>query len=269
MYYKENFSNHHVDNSFKNNLRDNVVGAHQIRKNLVQNYNTPTKKCLNISLKSSRAFEYNYKKQLPLDINNNSNSNVNNTNTPNTVKHQKNKSTIDKLKTNIDMFISNSKKIRNTKTNNDIHNNTITNFTNDNHYLNSNNKKQANNSFQVSDTKLLNGRTPSNAKMLSFFYGNNPIEVLSDKKASSLLENEKSRIQKRSKEVKSFMDSSGVKKSLINFNIDQTCGVFNKTSKITSTPKSLIDNMTIKPKYTKKQNVIGVDNKNHKCFYMN
>ena len=250
MYYKNMYCTHSVENNFKNNLRNTKKDADTFSK--IKTTTTTTTKLkkpfVNFCQVSSRAFE---KTNIPLD---------------NSEAKKKYMYTVEKLKSNIEMFNSNSKKLK--KSGNDgIANKTFDLSVN---YGYTTNKLNNTFNFITDKDKEVYGRTPSNARMLNFFYGNNPIEILSNKKTVSLLDMERIKLANRAKQVKASMDSSKMKISLETFgnNIVKN-NFYSKLGKITSTPKNLLKSIApATSKYNRKKNTIGFDDKSRKLFYM-
>lgn len=263
MYYRKIFCNHFVENNFKLYLRDPKQDT--LKKNSkIEFSGKPNKKCFNSCQKSSRAFVFTKPEEK---------SNL----------KEKYQYTIENLKTSIEMFNTNTKKTPKSKnTNNNFDsdfgkqfNETFTNPGEKNTKPKSL-KANLNNSINFSltrnkENKPRLGRTPSNAKKLKFFYGNNPIEVLTEKKQNEILEKEKVKLAQRSKQVEAILDSSKMKISMENYNKPSHVKhlSYNKINKITLTPKNLIESMFSKEKsHNRKKNVVGFDDKNKKFFYM-
>lgn len=251
MYYKSMYCTHSVENNFKNNLRNTKKEAETFT-NLKTTTTVTTKlkkPFTNFCQVSSRAFE---KTNRPLD---------------NSDAKKKYMFTVEKLKSNIEMFNTNSKKLKKTGNDEKLVNKTFDLSLN---IVIAGQKLNNTLTFINDKEKEFYGRTPSNAKMLNFFYGNNPIEVLSNKKTSTLLDMERRKLATRTKQVKASMDSSKMKISLETFGNNTVKNSFySKLGKITSTPKNLLKSMVpASSKYNRKKNVVGFDDKSHKFFYM-
>eukprot|EP00340_Litonotus_pictus_P001110 CAMPEP_0170517352 /NCGR_PEP_ID=MMETSP0209-20121228/3372_1 /TAXON_ID=665100 ORGANISM="Litonotus pictus, Strain P1" /NCGR_SAMPLE_ID=MMETSP0209 /ASSEMBLY_ACC=CAM_ASM_000301 /LENGTH=158 /DNA_ID=CAMNT_0010802581 /DNA_START=258 /DNA_END=734 /DNA_ORIENTATION=- len=135
-----------------------------------------------------------------------------------------------------------------------------------------NNQYDLNNSYAFDvDRNAMDGRTTSNSRKLKFFYGNNPIEVLTEKKQNTLMNDEKQKLAVRTKQVKTILNSSGMKMSLDNFHLHkEKKDPYLAQGKITGTPKSLLDSMASNKdeRFTRKKQVVGFDGTNRKFFYM-
>ena len=118
----------------------------------------------------------------------------------------------------------------------------------------------------TNESKLIKAKNFANSKKLNFFYGNNPIEVLSDEKTSSMLNNEKERNYNKTKQNIAIHDSSKVKGSLDNFHLKRSVN----EAFIKPTNDFYVTNgRPSTTKFNRKKNIVAVDESKGSLFYMN
>lgn len=107
--------------------------------------------------------------------------------------------------------------------------------------------------------------SPSSKKKLEFYYGSNPLEILSEEKMNQFKQKENNKNAIKGKRVNDYLGSSGMKLTL---NTDSKAYPNAGEGKVTSTPKSLLQSTQQSTKsHNRKKNVTAFDSKDKRGFY--